>query len=391
MMVYTGVINALAVPKGLIFEMGGGSTKLIYYSRKTLVHYASMPFGAVTLTDIFKHDGLSAEEKAQRIETLVKEHLMEIEWLKEIEPETQLICVGGSFRNLGRISRRIRKYPLDMIHNYHVGIAEFSSIYATIRTLELDKTSRIKGLSGERADIFPSSLSALKALTDHCHFQNIIISGSGLREGAMFRYAVPTTLEKPISDILGYSVHTIFHNFGMNITHAEQVYNLSLQLFKQLKVLHKLPRAYLKVLKVASLLHDCGKRLKFYDHNRHSQYIILHSNLYGISHRDLVMASFVAAAHKKGEDILFGVEKYKDILLSNDDLEAIVKLGVILRIAESFDRTMSGLISGINCDVLGDSVIMKTECEGDCSLEIKEALRSSADFKKAYRKNLEII
>jgi len=67
------------------------------------------------------------------------------------------------------------------------------------------------------------------------------------------------------------------------------------------------------------------------------------------------------------------------------------KLGVIPRIAESLDRSMSGGIKSINCDVLGDSVIMKTEIEGDCSLEIKDALTVSADFAKAYRKNLEIL
>ena len=52
---------------------------------------------------------------------------------------------------------------------------------------------------------------------------------------------------------------------------------------------------------------------------------------------------------------------------------------------------MSGLITGINCDVLGDSVIMKTETEGDASLEIKDALSSSNEFRRAYGKNLEIL
>ena len=64
------------------------------------------------------------------------------------------------------------------------------------------------------------------------------------------------------------------------------------------------------------------------------------------------------------------MSKYR-VLLSQEDVEAIKKLSVILRIAESFDRSQSGLITGINCDVLGDSVIMKTETQGDCSLEIK--------------------
>ena len=74
-----------------------------------------------------------------------------------------------------------------------------------------------------------------------------------------------------------------------------------------------------------------------------------------------------------------------------EDVDAVKKLGVILRIAESFDRSMSGMVRGVNCDVLGDSVIMKTETDGDCSLEVKDALSASAEFKRAYKKNLEIL
>ena len=88
------------------------------------------------------------------------------------------------------------------------------------------------------------------------------------------------------------------------------------------------------------------------------------------------------------EDLL----KYKDMITA-DDLDALRKLSVILRIAESFDRSQSRVVSGVNCDVLGDSVIVKTESEsgGDCSLEIKDALSVSADFKATFGKNLEIL
>ena len=63
----------------------------------------------------------------------------------------------------------------------------------------------------------------------------------------------------------------------------------------------------------------------------------------------------------------------------------------MLRIAESLDRSASGMVSGINCDVLGDSVIMKTEVTGDASLEIRDASQANGEFKRAFRKNLEIL
>ena len=77
--------------------------------------------------------------------------------------------------------------------------------------------------------------------------------------------------------------------------------------------------------------------------------------------------------------------------ITEDDVDAIRKLGIMLRIAESLDRSMSSCVKTINCDVLGDSVIMKTEVDGDASLEIKDALNASFDFRRIFKKNLEIL
>lgn len=388
-LIYQGVINSMDIPKGLIVDIGGGSTQLIYYNRKSLLNCITLPFGTVVLTDMFKDKG-SAIQRSEMIEGYVKEQLSAIEWLQEIAPDTKMIGVGGSFRNVGKISRMLKKYPLDMAHNYVVPNVEYAGIYNNIRSLDLDKTMKIKGLSSVRADIFPAALSVINAINNFCGFQEIVVSGSGLREGTMFKYGVPSTNEKAISDVLGHSIYSLLNFFDENIPHAEQVYNLSIQLFKQLKVLHKLPRAYVKVLRTAALLHDCGNRIKYYNHQKHSNYIILNSNLYGISHKDLIMAAFVASMHRKSDMNSSELLKYRD-LLSDEDLDAILKIGVIVRIAESLDRSMSSVITEITCDVLGDSVIMKTMAEGDCSLEIKDAMTCADDFRKAYRKNLQIL
>ena len=102
------------------------------------------------------------------------------------------------------------------------------------------------------------------------------------------------------------------------------------------------------------------------------------------------MASLVAAVHKNDEFQMSDIVRFK-AYVSEEDVDAIRKLGIMLRIAESLDRSMSGCVLTLNCDVLGDSVIMKTEVDGDASLEIKDALNASNDFRRIFRKNLEIL
>lgn len=389
--VYQGVINSMEIPKGIIMEIGGGSTKLIYYNRRNILKETILPFGAVTLNEMFHADEEKPEEQAQKIEEYVKAQFEQLDWLKEVDPDVQFIGVGGSFRSLSKISRKIKKYPLDMVHNYQLSRADFYNIYDMIKVLDLDKKMKIKGMSTARADVFPCALSVIKAFVDHMDYQVITTSGCGLREGYMFNYAIPQTLEKPISDILGHSLNTYSSYLGLDTVHSEQVFNLCIQLFRQLRVLHKFPRAYVRVLRVAALMHESGKCFKFYNYQKHSSYMILHSNLYGIAHKDLVLAAFVSDMFNKDEINMADWVKYKD-LLTEEDVEAGKKLAVMLKLAVALDRSRSAVITEINCDVLGDSVIMKTETDGnDNTLEFKEAMAVAGDFRRVFKKNLEIL
>ncbi|MBE7085178.1 MAG: Ppx/GppA family phosphatase [Clostridiales bacterium] len=388
-LVYRGVINSMEVPKGLILEIGGGSTKIIYYNRRNLLNYANLPFGAVTLTDLFSSDA-TPEESARHVEEFFTEQLKKLPWLAEVDPETQVIGVGGSFRNLFKIAKLVRKYPLDNPHNYRMASEDFNSVYDMLRVLDVDKRKKIKGLSPKRADIMPAAMAIVKAFTTYMNVEEFAISGCGLREGLMLNQALPVTVEKPISDVLGYSLETLVKYYNCDEKHVEHVMQLSVQLFKQLRVLHKFSRQYLKVLKIAASLHDCGEVLKYYQHARHSWYTILHSSVYGATHREIVLAAFVAGCHNREEVPLAEWLKYKDIV-TEEDLDAVKKLGVLLRIAESLDRTRCGVVTGLNCDVLGDSVIMKTEVNGDAALEIRDATAANPEFKKAFKKTLEIL
>ena len=104
----------------------------------------------------------------------------------------------------------------------------------------------------------------------------------------------------------------------------------------------------------------------------------------------VVLAAFVAGCSRKGDIGAAEWAKYKDIV-TEEDQDVVRKLGVLLRIGEALDRSGLGVVTGINCDVLGDSVIMKTELAGDAMLEIRQAMEAGPEFKRTFHKNLEIL
>ena len=134
LLVYRGVINTMDISKGLILEIGGGSTKIVYYNRRNLLNYETLPFGAITLTELFSGEGVSPQEQAEKIENFFTEQLKKIEWLKDVDPEVQMIGVGGSFRNLCRMTKIMKKYSLKTIHNYVLNDNDFDKIKTFLRS-----------------------------------------------------------------------------------------------------------------------------------------------------------------------------------------------------------------------------------------------------------------
>ena len=389
---YTGVVKTMDVPKGVIMQVAPNYTQFILYNRRNILAQEIIPVGALTLTEMFAGRNLSPEKQCAEMQEYFVSQIKNIEWLGAIEPEYAFVGVGGIFTDMAKISRKVRRYPIDKAHNYNLSVTDFNAVYDIIKVLDLDKAKKLKGISEDRADTFASGLSIIRGALEIVKNENIMVSAYGVREGALFNFVSPNLLEKPVNDVLGSSLVSQIRYYEGENNNSENVYELSVILFRQLRLLHKLPRGYVKVLRIASTLHDAGLRVNFYDHQRISYNVILNSDIYGATHREIILAAFVASSQNSDDFNVSEWVRYKDLLLE-EDLEAVKKLSVIIRIAESLDRTGTGVIKDINCDVLGDSVIMKTIIDegSNATLEIMDATLGMSDFKKAYKKNLEIL
>ncbi len=389
--IYTGILNSYDLPKALIVNIGADNIHLIHYNRRNILNQAYIPVGPKTLIDMYPISKYGKEEAFEKVDKYIKSQLSDFDWLKTIEPEYALVGNGTYFEDFSKMDRIYTKYPLDKDDGYEFKTADIEYILKQVKALELDENKRIKGLNEARADVFGFGVQIIKSIFDEVPRETATITTRSLVEGLLFNTVTPSTLEKPNSDIVGFSVMAQTSEYESDSTkHNEQVYNLSMLLFKQLRVLHKLPRGYVKVLRVASYMHDVGKRISYKNHANHSFEVVLNSEIYGLSHRELILAGFVAALHSGGEIKMSDWAKYNGIL-TVEDVDAVKKLGTILRLAECFDRTKNNVIVDINCDILGDSVIMKTFTTADATFEIQRGMAVGRDFEKIFGKKLEIL
>lgn len=124
--------------------------------------------------------------------------------------------------------------------------------------------------------------------------------------------------------------------------HSAHIRKLSMALFDRMQELHGLSRHDRLVLKVAAILHEIGTFISPKNHHRHGQYIILNSEIFGLSRRDVEVVGLLARYHRHGAPTM------NDSSYTELELPArlrVQKLAALLRVAEAMERAHSHRIS----------------------------------------------
>ena len=384
---HSAILYSFAMTRGVIIQIGDYSTQLIKFNRRVVSNSVSLPFGIANLLNKFDEKNMAA--RMDKVVEYVSKELKKLDWLYSLEEDCEFIGVGEVFLSLGKLSRKATHYPLDVAHNYEVTTPSFQSIYNLVRGLDIDKAKKLKGISEKRADVIAVGMAIAKAMFNEFVTNGIKVSTNGEMYGIVAKNLLGQTGEKPLLDILGYSLSANNEFYPTNIN-IDSNYSIAVILYKQLKVLHKLTRPYVKVLRIAASMCMSGKRISFENYQKNNFHVILNSSIYGASHKDIVLAAFVASSQNIDDFSLNEWVRYKDIV-SDEDLDAVRKLAIIIKMATMLNITNSNTVKDIACDVLGDTVILKTEVEKDATLEISQAMSCAGDFKKVYGKNLQIL
>ncbi|MFW6378044.1 MAG: hypothetical protein ACOCZY_01455, partial [Bacillota bacterium] len=203
---------------------------------------------------------------------------------------------------------------------------------------------------------------------------------------------------EPVADVLDYSIKNLLHNFDLNYKHALNVYDITASILSQLESefsfdFCKFSARIDKIVKTAALLHDAGTNINYYDHHEHSFYIILNADLYGLTHRELLLSAYIAASHRHSKYSLhkynLNRKSFKDIITrKGSDKELIRKIGIILEIAESLDLNRKDLIERIEIEKRPKEIIFNIISDYDLRLEIEDATETRSGFKSLFNKEL---
>ena len=383
---YLGVISTIDIDEGLIVDIGGGSTEFVYFEERKIKGALSIPIGSLDISEKFEIMDIITEEKLMNLEKFLKENIQKIKFLKKLK-DIPVIGVGGTIRNIGKIHRKKVNFPHEMNHNYRLNRNDVFNILNGLKEKNCEGRKKIRGISKYRSDIIVGVTKFVDVIMEHCNSKELIISASGLREGVLFEY-FGYTVDAPVNDVLDFSVSNLIEKYRVNIFHSKKVYSFANKIYEKIYSLYD-DEDFSKVVKASALLHDSGIFINYENHHENSFYMIINSKINGLTQKEIIMSAFIAASHR-AKNFKISMVPYKNVF-SKKDFDRIKKLGLILRIAESLDRSLNSVIDDIDIRNEDKKIIINVLSRRNADLEIEDAMQGAKAFKSGFGKELVVL
>ncbi|MGH7374411.1 MAG: hypothetical protein ACREJY_09310 [Candidatus Rokuibacteriota bacterium] len=176
-------LRSLPVRDGTVADLGGGSLQLTRIRAGRIGSGASLPLGALRLTDRYLwHDPpTTAEVRALRQE--VRHHLADSRWSGG--PADSLVALGGTVRSLARLHLFMSHERRKSRHGLTLQQSDVTAVRERLEPLPLARRRRVPGLKAERADIVLAGILVLEELMLFGGYFTLTVCTRGVRDGLL--------------------------------------------------------------------------------------------------------------------------------------------------------------------------------------------------------------
>ena len=367
----------------VILEVGGGSTEMMLMKKGKMAGAHSLRLGTVRFAPGIR---LSGFDDIQRfIEEFIQNTKGSFESELNLSDVQQFIAVGS---DMSLAALNIGKPVSTWL--WSINRKDFDNFVGELQNYTADECAARFKISYSDAQVFNVSLLIYKMFINLTNVETIIVPETNIRDGLIISKITAPNQEliEEFHQQITASALALLRKYHGDEKHAEYVRAVSLMIYDALKDEIALDDRSRLLLGIAALLHDIGIFIRLDEHNLHSEYIISHSEIFGLSKAENMIVSYIARYHR-GKQMPQDNEQFQS--LARADRMTILKLTAILRIADALDRGHRQSVSGISMELSKDTFIIRAGTDRNFVLE-QMALAEKGDmFESVFGYNLMLV
>lgn len=358
-----------------IVDIGGGSIQISLFNKDRLVTTQNIRLGVLRLHDIIH--GLDAPTSAmgRLVEELVDAQLssfaklyLKDKTIKNIILVDDYLCALMQQRGISSIT-----------------MEEFSGLMERIHVYNRQNLAHVLGVPDDNIPLLYISAVMLARIATVMKAENIYIPGVTLCDGIVYEYAEEKKILPPSHDFEGDIIacaKNISKRYKGSSERSKTLEKISLEIFDATRRIHGLSHREELLLRIAALLHDCGRYISMVNLARCSYDIIMATEIIGLSHIEReIVANVVRFNH---EPFVYYEQQQGTSDLSHDEYLVIAKLTAILRIANGLDRSHRQKFEDIRVTVKDRQLVINVHTDQDITLEKEMFWHRAAFFEEIY-------
>jgi len=184
---------------------------------------------------------------------------------------------------------------------------------------------------------------------DMCSLRSFRYLPLGLRDGLLAQmlvdYSQSPAMKERVEQERRDALLAVVKHYQANLAYAEHIRDLTMQLFRRLKPVHRLPAEYSGWLEAAAMMHEVGTFINRSGRRRHTHYIIANSELFGYTP---IQRRIIAAITRYIGNSLPSVGDAVMKVIPRADQAEVPKAVCLLRLARALDQSRHGAVGTLH-------------------------------------------
>lgn len=362
--------------KTAILDIGGGSIQLSLFDKDTLVSTQNLRLGVLRLQDYLNRFSVKSSQTEELINEMAMARLDTYKKLYLKDKEIRNLIVVDDYLTPWALRKRGKEEGRTFLDR-----EEFDRIYDVLRSRNPAEIASYMDISEERVPLLFICAVLIKYIGEMMGIEQIWLPGVTLCDGIAYEYAEKIKMLKGEhdfeEDIIACAVNISKRYMGSR-KRSEVLEQFTTTIFDSMKRVHGLGKRERLYLRLAAILHDCGKYISLVNIGETSYQIVMATEIIGLSHQEReIVANVVRFNHSKF--VYDGPET--DMDLSRESFLIVAKLTAILRLANSLDRSHKQKLKNLKVVLKENQLILAVDTQEDMTLE-KGFFEANGDFFK---------